>query len=103
MTILLSAKNYQQNKDDINACRQGAMCKIMKIEDRRSGQSVYFISADIEQGGWTCRSGRAFHSIELDESCVRTGLGTFYLIRDMMTNDGGCLMEFTDDLNPDMP
>ena len=103
MTITLSPKNYAWMRTEIDACRRGEMCKIMKVEDRATKETWYEICADVTEGGWTTRSGRAFHPVMIDETSKRTGLGTFYYIRDMMTDSGGCLMEFTDDLNPDLP
>lgn len=103
MTIFLSPKNYSWMRTEIDACRLGEMCKIMKVEDRTTKDVWYEISADTTQGGWSTRSGRAFHPVEIDGNLVRTGLGTFHHIRDMETSAGGCMLEFTDDLNPDLP
>ena len=103
MTIRLSPRNYADNRHEVFACARGEMCKIMKIDDMQTGKTLYFICADITQGGWTVPGGRKFHVHEIDETCRRTGLGTFYLIRSTETSDGGCILEFTDDLNPDLP
>lgn len=103
MTIVLSPKNYAWMKNEINLCRGGEMCKIMKIEDRATKDVWYEISADTTGGGWTTRSGRAFHLVEIDGNQCRTGLGTFHYIRDLESSTGGCMLEFTDDLNPDLP
>lgn len=103
MTILLTKKNYDSCKSEIDACRRGEMCKIMRIDNHSGVNSWYEICADVTQGGWTTPTGREFHCVSIDENGRHTGLGTFYHIRDMMTDDGGCLLEFTDDLNPDLP
>lgn len=103
MTITLTPANYAENREEIAACLNGNMCKIMKINDH--GKTVYFICADITGGGWTTRSGRAFHCHSIDPytGVVQTGLGTFYMISATKTDDGGCILKFTDDLNPELP
>lgn len=103
MTIKLTQKNYLWMLSEIESCRNGEMCKIMKVINKDTDETWYEISADVTGGGWTTRSGRAFHPVEIDGPVKRIGLGTFILVRDMMADDGGCLMEFTDDLNPDLP
>lgn len=103
MTILLTQENYSRMKPEIDAARRGEMCKILKVEDREAKETWYEICADVTEGGWTTESGREFHPIQIDGAYVRTGLGTFHHIRDMETDNGGCLLEFTDDLNPDLP
>ena len=103
MTILLSKKDYDWNKTEIDACLRGEMCKITRIKDTESGEITYAICADVTEGGWTTPGGRRFHGHSVEETCTLDNLGTFYLIRATETGDGGCLLEFTDDLNPDLP
>lgn len=103
MEIKLTPHEYDMNRNDIEECLRGELCKIMRIEDKTTGQVQHFISADVTEGGWTSRSGRAFHPHDMIDNDRWTGLGTFFLIRATELPDGGCLLEFTDDLNPELP
>ena len=110
MTIRLSAKDYAWNRSEIDACINGEMCKIMKSVTRRTDpirpdEIHYTISADVTGGGWHAMrgTGRSFHGTEKDGSTTMTGLGTFHLINATPTSDGGCILDLTDDLNPDLP
>ena len=103
MTLQLSQKDYFMNHSEIDACLRGEMCKIMRIHDYYSGETLHLICADVTCGGWTSASGRRFHVHDYDGTCERTGLGTFYLIRMSRPDDDHFVLEFTDDLNPDLP
>ena len=108
MTLHLTDKEYFMNYREIKACLRGDMCKIMRIEDHRSGEISFFICADIEGGGWTTPQGRKFHVYDYDGECTMMGLGTFYLVNMFKRSVPGTLtdqyvLDFVGDLNPDLP
>ena len=102
MKIVLSPKNYNWMASVIDAIRRGNMCKIMKIENAATKEIWYEICDDVS-AGWTTETGRAFHPVMIDDDKRMTGLGTFYYVSDTKTGTGDYILEFTDDLNPDMP
>ena len=103
MKITLTPAEVSACKTAIQDAKRGEMCKIMKIENIVTGQTEHIINPDVTQGGWaTSDDGRSFHGSRTDGSWRKTGLGTFYLINATDTDDGGMILEFTDDLNPEL-
>ena len=104
MKITLTAAEVSACKTAIQDAKRGEMCKIIKIEHILTGQTEHIISPDVTHGGWATSSGaRSFHGSCTDGSWRKTGLGTHYLINATDTDDGGMILEFTDDLNPELP
>lgn len=101
MTITLNPANYRHSLPQIRECLRGEMCKIMKYErDTPATSTKYVIDTDVITGWFDTGF---YHLTGNDGSWHVTGLGVFLLIRKMATQDGGCILEFTDDLNPDLP
>lgn len=101
MTITLTAGNYDSCRSKIRECLRGELCKIMKYEDDISSVGTkYVIDTDVITGWFDTG---LYHLTGNDGSWRVTGLGVFLLIRKTDTYDGGCILEFTDDLNPDLP
>jgi hypothetical protein len=109
MTITLTANEYDASRHAIQEGVLGEMLRIMRIKHIKTGEIEHVIFPAINRvepslsGGWPFSSGRSYHGSEINGQWEKTGLGTFYLIRKTDTNDGGCVLEFTDDMNPDLP
>ena len=101
MIINLTAKDYIKNHEQIDLC-YGEMCKILKTEDVLTGSISYTIDTDVLHG-WSFLSDHSFHGTDDNVSWRRSGLGVFLLIQKTENPDGSCTLEFTDDLNPDVP
>lgn len=101
MTIHLTKENYNQNREQIDLCA-GELCKIQKTEDLQTDAITYTIDTDTLTG-WPFLSNIKLHGTSIVGSRRMTGLGVFLLIQKTEEPDGGCTLEFTDDLNPDIP
>lgn len=103
MTITMSKRDYSFT--DIDQIHNGAMCMILHLHNNTTGTDRYLISTDVIHGGWIGPEGRSFHgtTYDVDAESTCTGLGTFILISDTETESGDHILEFTDDLNPDLP
>ena len=101
MIIHLTAKDYQRNREQLDLCL-GEMCKILKTEDILTGSVSYTIDTDALRG-WSFLSDHSFHGTDDNGTWRRTGLGVFLLIQKTEDSVGGCTLEFTEDLNPDLP
>lgn len=103
MTITLTPTEASVNMHSIQAAKNGEMCKIAEHFNVKDGRTYHVISPDVTKGGWSLPEGNSFHGSWTDGDWRQTGLGTFYLISCTGTRGGGCILEFTDDLNPDLP
>lgn len=103
MKITLSHAEALACQIDIRKCIFGEMCKIAEIKNLQTGKVSHIISSHVTGGGWEFGPIRSFHGTHNNGKTVMTGLGTFYLISHEKTDDGGYVLEFTEDLNPDMP
>lgn len=102
MKIILDEKCYRSNKNDIDACLRGEMCKILEFVHPETHAKTYTIRADVSNGWWF-EDEYLFHGTGRADVWNMTGLGTFILISKEDTEDGGCILDFAGDLNPDMP
>ena len=100
MTITLTKDNYERSRSKLDLCGRGEMCKIMKYEDDvYSRGTKYVFNTDVTSGWFNT----GLYHLTGREGCWRvTGLGVFLLIRKTDNPDGGCTLEFTDDLNPEL-
>ena len=103
MNIRLSRDEVEAQRSGIDAALRGEMCKIMRIENLCTGEIEHFVSPACPGSGWHFNSKESFHGNQTDGPWDKTGLGTFYLITATDTDDGGMILEFTDDLNPELP
>lgn len=101
MKIQLSKEEYESSKQVIKDCLRGEMCKILKTEDVLTGKTSYAFDTDVITG-WSFLSDNSYHGVDDNTTWRRAGLGVFLLIQFTDTPDGGCTLEFTDDLNPDL-
>lgn len=102
MTITLDKNNYRSCRHTLDEICHGEMCKILSMRDVLTGYVSYHFDTDVTRG-WSFLSDHSFHGHDDNVTWTRTGLGVFVLIRLIETDDGGCVLEFTDDLNPDLP
>lgn len=103
MTLKLTAKDYAMNEAVLRDCFQGQMCKILRIADKTTGETLHMFCTDITQG-WAQDDGEhLYHFTRLEGTCNVCGLGVFLLIRKLDGDEDGCTLEFTDDLNPELP
>ena len=101
MTITLTKDNYEFNRHQLDLCNRGELCKIISIEDVLTGTIEYVICSDV-LSGWPM-DPPSYHGTVDNGTWHKTGLGVFLLVRKTENPDGGCTLEFTDDLNPDLP
>lgn len=102
MVITLSKEDLNRNRSEIKQCVLGEMCKILQIDDVLTGKREYMIDTDVTSG-WDFFLDKSFHGRTDNVTWKRSGLGVFLLVRKTDNADGGCTLEFTDDLNPDVP
>ena len=78
MTITLDKNNYRSCRHTLDDVYHGEMCKILETRDVLTGYVSYHFDTDVTRG-WSFPSDHSFHGHD------------------------GCVLEFTDDLNPDLP